>query len=426
MRTGHSTSFSGSYNGDGFAADYAEDHRSAAWAITDDVTDSHVSHCIASVTARVAADTARDNGVLAAVAAAAEENAAHQAGNACLLVARVDTDEFGWELAWVGHCAAYEVIDGAVVRLTADHALPVSQCDPAELARTFSPQMLPRLRLVPTASLLSHDRPSALRTPGPRGRLILVTDGVHTALSQVEFSDIVLAHRDAARKSSWTPRPAHERFPTAAPPWPSIPTSSDSQHANVRRRRPLHGPRAQRATPGWGALSRAPEVHARRPTPRWRCRPQPAQPRGPRGDRRSAVVYRVLVTGSRGWSDRRVIRDALASMWHPDAVLVSGACPDGADALCEACWSHWSGRVERHPAQWRRFGRRAGCLRNTEMVAAGADVCLAFILDQSRGASHTAQLARRAGIPTRIFRATPPGYVIALSRHRPGALRRVA
>lgn len=114
---------------------------------------------------------------------------------------------------------------------------------------------------------------------------------------------------------------------------------------------------------------------------------------------------RVLVTGSRNWQDRQVIRDALARVWHPEAVLVSGACPTGADALCEACWSHWGGQVERHPADWGRLGRAAGPRRNAQMVALGADVCLAFILDGSSGATQTAALAQRAGILTRIFAA---------------------
>ncbi|WP_218952196.1 SLOG family protein [Amycolatopsis anabasis] len=119
-------------------------------------------------------------------------------------------------------------------------------------------------------------------------------------------------------------------------------------------------------------------------------------------------MHRILITGSRAWFDRAVIRRALAAVWHPDSVLVSGACPRGADALCEACWTHWDGRVERHPARWRQFGRRAGFVRNAEMVRAGADVCLAFILDDSPGASHTADLARRAGITTWVFRASSP------------------
>jgi len=112
---------------------------------------------------------------------------------------------------------------------------------------------------------------------------------------------------------------------------------------------------------------------------------------------------RILITGSRTWSDHTVIRDALALVWHPGAVLVSGACLSGADALCEACWRAWGGQIERHPADWRRYGRAAGFRRNEQMVSAGADLCLAFILDASPGASHTAARAEAAGIPTRRY-----------------------
>lgn len=118
------------------------------------------------------------------------------------------------------------------------------------------------------------------------------------------------------------------------------------------------------------------------------------------------MTRRVLITGSRGWTDTAVIRAALAEVWDRKTVLVSGACPRGADALCEACWNHWGGQVQRHPAQWHRHGRRAGFVRNAAMVNAGAEVCLAFILNESPGASHTAALAQRAGIPTTIYRAT--------------------
>ena len=46
-------------------------------------------------------------------------------------------------------------------------------------------------------------------------------------------------------------------------------------------------------------------------------------------------MKRILVTGSRGWTDRDVIHDALSDYWREidcpaDAVLVSGACPTGA------------------------------------------------------------------------------------------------
>jgi hypothetical protein len=111
---------------------------------------------------------------------------------------------------------------------------------------------------------------------------------------------------------------------------------------------------------------------------------------------------RVLVTGSRTWTARHVIAGALREHYAPGVVLVSGACPRGADAIAEQLWQSWGGQVERHPADW-ATGRSAGLERNAAMVAAGADVCLAFIRDASPGASHTACLAGLAGIPTHRY-----------------------
>jgi hypothetical protein len=126
-------------------------------------------------------------------------------------------------------------------------------------------------------------------------------------------------------------------------------------------------------------------------------------------------VRRVLITGSRDWTDRPTIERALSDvrdLWGTDVVLVSGACPDGADRLCEEVAESLGWTVDRYHAEWDRLGKGAGFIRNEQMVRDGADMCLAFIRPcqkhrtanhGSHGATHTAELAEAAGINTWRF-----------------------
>ena len=122
---------------------------------------------------------------------------------------------------------------------------------------------------------------------------------------------------------------------------------------------------------------------------------------------------RILVTGSRDWDEPAVISRALHDAWVAAdtggvVTLVSGACPTGADAIAEAVAARVGWVVERHPADWVQFGKRAGFVRNADMVAAGADVVLAFIRNNSRGATMTLDLATKAGLPTLVWRSAAP------------------
>ncbi|HEY9411077.1 MAG TPA: DUF2493 domain-containing protein [Jiangellaceae bacterium] len=136
----------------------------------------------------------------------------------------------------------------------------------------------------------------------------------------------------------------------------------------------------------------------------------------------SKETFRVLVTGSRKWKDQDTIRKTLDIVAEQalragcSQVVVVHGCAPGADIMADY-WARnrrqlWPLTAERHPADWRQYGKAAGIRRNREMVKAGADVCLAFVLDDSKGATQCGELAEREGIPTRWFKqysTNPPG-----------------
>lgn len=114
---------------------------------------------------------------------------------------------------------------------------------------------------------------------------------------------------------------------------------------------------------------------------------------------------RVLVTGSRTWGEADAIHATL-DRYHaergPITTLVHGGAA-GVDMMADA-WAA-TRRVARevHRPDWAGLGKRAGMIRNAEMVAKGADLCVAFIRDGSSGASRCVEMARRAGIPAHVY-----------------------
>lgn len=134
---------------------------------------------------------------------------------------------------------------------------------------------------------------------------------------------------------------------------------------------------------------------------------------------------RILVAGSRDWSDRAQLEWALGvafRLWRP-IVVVHGGCESGADRFA-AEWADRAGiAVDPFEADWDNCGpecrpghRRvrgdgsgfcpaAGPRRNQAMVDAGARYVLAFLLPGSRGTEDCVRRAKAAGIPVRRFEA---------------------
>jgi hypothetical protein len=111
---------------------------------------------------------------------------------------------------------------------------------------------------------------------------------------------------------------------------------------------------------------------------------------------------KILVTGSRDWADtaavKTMLEDQAAKRPREPVTLVHGAAP-GADTIAAMLAEQHGWQVETFPAEWDRYGRRAGPVRNQLMVDHGADVCLVFPMPDSRGTWDCVRRARKAGIP---------------------------
>lgn len=113
----------------------------------------------------------------------------------------------------------------------------------------------------------------------------------------------------------------------------------------------------------------------------------------------------VLVTGSRSWNDEKSMRETFNDAWRDwgaesvtRPVLISGHCPEGADAMAERLWQAAGFEIRTFPAAWSAHRKRAGFQRNQEMVDAAQDfresgaqvLCTAFL-----------DLCRKPGCPQR-------------------------
>ena len=116
--------------------------------------------------------------------------------------------------------------------------------------------------------------------------------------------------------------------------------------------------------------------------------------------------YRILVTGWRFWPEtaKGVVWSTL-TFWaeraqaQPIAVVHGKA--HGVDKWAdEWALSYPFAEPERHPANWDRHGRSAGMIRNREMIALGANICLAFPGPNSIGTIGCLTEAIKADIPT--------------------------
>lgn len=111
--------------------------------------------------------------------------------------------------------------------------------------------------------------------------------------------------------------------------------------------------------------------------------------------------FRILVCGGRDWDNRTLtsgVLDGFREQYHEKGmpiVIVEGGAR-GADALAKEYAVKYNIPLEEFAAEWNKYGRAAGPVRNSKMLKSGIDVVIAF--PGGRGTQDTIGKAEKMGI----------------------------
>lgn len=117
---------------------------------------------------------------------------------------------------------------------------------------------------------------------------------------------------------------------------------------------------------------------------------------------------RILVCGDRYWTDEKLIKGILVELEEQKGItmLIEGEAP-GVDTIArKVCEQIGNIVICPFPAEWDKYGRAAGPIRNKQMLIVGKpDLILAFHdnIDKSKGTKNMIKQAKKAGVPVRLI-----------------------
>jgi predicted Rossmann fold nucleotide-binding protein DprA/Smf involved in DNA uptake len=114
-------------------------------------------------------------------------------------------------------------------------------------------------------------------------------------------------------------------------------------------------------------------------------------------------THRLAVVGSRHCTDQDLV-EIYILMLHEQLgerlSLVSGAAK-GVDTLARISADKYGIPIKEFPADWNKYGRAAGPIRNKQLVQS-SDAVLAFVAPTSKGTRNTISLAQERGLPVHV------------------------
>ena len=118
-------------------------------------------------------------------------------------------------------------------------------------------------------------------------------------------------------------------------------------------------------------------------------------------------IYKIIIAGGRDFMDYNLLKEKTNKILQEKRVshkivIISG-CARGADTLGLRYASENTFDVEEYPADWDKYGKKAGYMRNVEM-AENADALIAFWDGKSKGTKHMIDISKERNLPIRVIR----------------------
>lgn len=118
-------------------------------------------------------------------------------------------------------------------------------------------------------------------------------------------------------------------------------------------------------------------------------------------------IYKIIIAGGRDFLDYNLLREKVNKILQEKRVthkivIISG-CARGADTLGLRYASENVFDVEEYPAEWDKYGKKAGYMRNVEM-AENANALIAFWDGKSKGTKHMIDIATERNLPIRVIK----------------------
>lgn len=119
-------------------------------------------------------------------------------------------------------------------------------------------------------------------------------------------------------------------------------------------------------------------------------------------------MHRIIIAGSRGFTNYKLLTQVLSQyingMETSEIEIISGTAR-GTDQLGEQFAKENNLKLTRFPADWSKYGKSAGYIRNSKMAEYAAQeygVLFAFWDGESRGTQHMINLAKKAKLDVKI------------------------